>query len=105
MDVFAINSRDSTSFELSGELDMGTVTLLQEGAASAAKHGPVMFEVSDLTFVDSTGIDALVRLAVGLESGCLVLHGVQNGLMRLLEISGLMSMPNLHMLPCSLRVK
>jgi hypothetical protein len=66
------------------------------------KEGPLNFDLSDLTFMDSTGLRAFLHIGSALTSGCLVLHGVQQGVRRVFELSGLELVPNLHIIACSL---
>src|SRR5438552_1863783 len=99
---FGIASRDSASFTLWGKLDTASVPQLEVGILEAVKAGPLNFDLSDLTFMDSTGLNAFLRVAKALQSGCLILHGVQNEVRRVFDISGLQVLPNLHIIPCSL---
>ena len=102
MTGFGIASRDSASFTLWGELDMASVPQLEVGILEAVNAGPLNFDLSDLTFMDSTGLHAFLHVAKTLQSGCLILHGVDQEVRRVFDLSGLQGVPNLHIIPCSL---
>src|SRR5437762_5496251 len=59
-----IASRDSASFTLWGELDIESVPQLEVGILEAVKAGPLNFDLSDLTFMDSTGLRAFLHVAM-----------------------------------------
>lgn len=99
---FGIASRDSASFTLWGELDTASVPQLEFGILEVVKTGPLNFDLSDLTFMDSTGLNAFLHIAAALQSGCLILHGVQNEVRKIFDITGVQVVPNLHIIPCSL---
>ena len=87
------------SIRLAGELDMSTAAQLDEVLGTAVEHGgAIMIDLSELTFMDSTGIGAFLRAAVSLRGrGCLILHGEQDRVRRVLDlvrVDG--SIPNLH---------
>jgi anti-anti-sigma factor len=88
-------------FTLWGELDMASVPQLEVGDLDAVKAGPLNFDLSDLTFMDSTGLRASLHVAKALQSGRLILHGVQNEVRKVLDISGLQVLPNAHIIPLS----
>lgn len=76
---------------VSGELDLASsptlAAELEEAAASG--EGPLILDVSDLTFIDSTGLRVLIDVAQRLgESGDLVLRNPTRPVMDVLEIAG-----------------
>ena len=90
------------SIRLAGELDMSTAAQLDEVVGTAVEHGgAITIDLSDLTFMDSTGIGVFLRAAVSLRGrGCLILHGEQDRVRRVLDlvrVDG--SIPNLHRVP------
>jgi len=97
--VQLLSIEQSTSIRLVGELDMSTAAELDEVLATAVEHGgAVTIDLSELTFMDSTGINAFLRAAMSLRGrGCLILHGEQDRVRRVLDlvrVDG--SLPNLH---------
>jgi anti-anti-sigma factor len=101
---FGITAHGSTQFSLKGELDLATAPLMTLAIADAAfRGGPITMDMTDVTFMDSTSVEAIVRLARALPSGCILLHGLQVRVGRVMDIMGVGDAPpNLHMIPCSL---
>jgi anti-anti-sigma factor len=99
---FGITSTGSATFALNGELDLATVPLVDVAIGeSVAGDGSILLDVADVTFADSSGIGAIVRSAQALTAGCLVLHGVQEGVGRVIDVMGVgRDVPNLHVIPC-----
>jgi anti-anti-sigma factor len=84
---------------LAGELDMSNTAELEEVLLAAVEQGgPTLVDLSELTFMDSTGITALLRAAVALgDRGCLILHGEQDRVRRVLDLVGVeASITNVH---------
>jgi anti-anti-sigma factor len=102
---FRITSPGSPLFFLEGELDAATVPLLDAAISEAvARGGPITLDVSNLTFADSTGISAILRASSAMTMGCVLLHGVRDGILRLIELMGVGQAPNVHVLPCAAAV-
>jgi anti-anti-sigma factor len=91
-------------FFLSGELDLATLPLMETAIAPAvAKGGPITLDLSDLKFIDSSGVGSIIRNVRDLPSGCIILHGVRNAVQRILELMGVKS-ENLHVIPCTVPI-
>jgi anti-anti-sigma factor len=102
---FGITSQGPPTFFLQGELDMATVPLLDIAIADAvARGGPITLDLSHMTFIDSTGLKSILRAVKALPSGCIILHGVHDGIQRILKITGADLAPNLHIIPCTVPV-
>jgi anti-anti-sigma factor len=99
---FGITSTGSSTFALNGELDLATVPLVDVAIRdTVARDGSILLDLSFVTFADSSGIGAIVRSAQSLSAGCLVLHGVQDGVGRVIDIMGVGNgVPNFHVIPC-----
>jgi anti-sigma B factor antagonist len=100
--VQLLSIEQGRSIRLAGELDMSTAAQLDEVLGTAVEHGGVItIDLSELTFMDSTGIGVFLRAAVSLRGrGCLILHGEQDRVRRVLDlvrVDG--SIPNLHRVP------
>jgi anti-sigma B factor antagonist len=103
MQGFEISSDGTTTFFLRGELDMATVPSFESAIATAvARGGPITLDMDGLSFIDSTGLHALVRALKALPSGCVILHGVHGPVERAIELVGIEQAANLHIIPCSL---
>jgi anti-sigma B factor antagonist len=89
---------------LSGEIDMATadqVAVLLTPLIEAG--GPVAIDVSDVTFMDSTGIHMLTQAADELaDNGCIIVHGIHGAVRDVIEIVQLRSVrQNLHIIECT----
>jgi anti-anti-sigma factor len=99
---FGITANGSSMFALSGELDLATVPLVEVAIGeTVARDGSILLDLADVTFADSSGIGAIVRSAQALSAGCLVLHGVQDRVSRVIDVMGVeRGVPNFHVIPC-----
>jgi anti-anti-sigma factor len=77
---------DGTTFHLRGELDMATADALLEGLRPVLRPGvDIRLELSELEFIDSSGLRALISAADGLRpGGSLILHRPADAVARLL---------------------
>jgi anti-anti-sigma factor len=105
MTDFAITSDGPRMYFLHGDLDLSTFPLMETAIAPAiAKGGAVNLDLSGLTFIDSTGVGSIVRSLHLLPSGCILLHGVRDGVQRVLDMMDVDQAPNLHVIPCSVPI-
>ncbi|HEU4544091.1 MAG TPA: STAS domain-containing protein [Jiangellaceae bacterium] len=78
-----------------GEIDMSTVATFEEALSSAVDetHDHLLVDLSEVNFMDSSGLNALVRARNALEDNGvdLVISGVSDQVRRLFEVSGLMT--------------
>jgi anti-anti-sigma factor len=82
---------------LIGELDVATVPALEDAFASLAGDGPVTLDLSELTFIDSSGLHAIVQFASSLDGeGPLTLAHPSENVLRLLEIVKLDAHPGIR---------
>jgi anti-anti-sigma factor len=89
---------------LSGEIDMASA----EGVTSSLRPlieagGPVIIDLSKVTFMDSTGLHVIVEAAKALgERGCIIVHGADGAAAKIIEITRLaQTRENLHIIECS----
>lgn len=76
---------------LAGELDAATAPDVREFAeleVAAAQPGRLVLDVTELRFVDSSGLALLLGLRTCVPEGAVVLRGARRQLLRLLEITG-----------------
>jgi len=93
-----VESAGERRFSIKGELDAATAPQLL-GAIEGAYDGPgdLQFEVSGLSFCDSTGLRALLQVAKSLDGrGALVLQNPSPGVKRLLDLTGIEGRANLR---------
>jgi anti-anti-sigma factor len=94
---------DDTTFFLTGELDMATAPELTGILGQVIESGPqeVVLDFSGLSFIDSSGIAALVDAQHRLsdQKRQLSIQSAQRGAVRVFEIAGLLDF--LHVQPLS----
>jgi anti-anti-sigma factor len=93
---------DLRSYRVMGELDLSTVGTLLDRLGFVAAHadGDVRLEMAGVTFVDSTGLHALLRLARALPPPHrLILVDAAAPLCRLFELTGLGDVPQIELRP------
>jgi anti-anti-sigma factor len=88
---------------LTNEIDLasaGTVASALEPLVAAG--GPVTIDLSNVTFMDSTGLHVMADAAAVLgDRGCIILHGAQGSAARVLEMTQFRSLrPNVHLIDC-----
>jgi anti-anti-sigma factor len=102
--LFEVTTSATGTLNLSGELDMGTVGQLESALAPlVGEGGAITVQVSDLDFMDSTGLHSLVQAAKSLEDrGCIVIHGLdgKGRVRKLIELSQIGEVGNIHVIPC-----
>lgn len=98
---FSVSLHGASTFFVTGELDTAAAPLFADTIrAAVARGGPLTLDVSRMTFIDSAGVQAILRAREHLPSGCLMVHGVHDGLQRILDIMGVDQAPNLHVIRC-----
>jgi anti-anti-sigma factor len=102
MSVFSITYKGPMTFFLEGELDIASVPSLQAALnGSIGVGGPITLDLSRLTFIDSSGVGAILKAAKDhLPGGCVFLHGVHDGTEKVIELMGVEKTSNIHVLPC-----
>jgi anti-sigma B factor antagonist len=101
MGSFGIVQPEPSVLFLSGELDMATAEQLSSALAPAVTEGgPITVDISGLTFMDSTGLHALISAAATLKDrGCIVIHGLDGSpsIRKLFELTKIGELPNVCM--------
>jgi anti-anti-sigma factor len=93
--AFSIEPRES-GLALTGELDAVTLPALLEAFAAQNGRPDVLLELSELSFIDSSGIHAIVTFARSRQNiGTVTLSGVSPFLLKVLEITRVRDVPNL----------
>ena len=82
---------------LIGELDLATVTELKAALERVSRSDPVTLDLAQLTFIDSTGLHAIMEFARAQNgSGPLILASPSATAKRALEIAGLEGHPGVQ---------
>jgi anti-sigma B factor antagonist len=87
---------------VAGDLDMAsTDTFHRVLAPSLRRGGTVVVDMTNLDFMDSSGVHVVIEAAKELEGrGCLLLHGVHDPVKRLLDLVGITAIHNIHVMVC-----
>lgn len=84
---------DAVVISVAGELDMATAPQLQDHITNLLEKGRnrLVFDLSDVSFCDSTGLSVFVRAKNSCDEagGEVRLAAPQRGVLRILEVSGL----------------
>jgi anti-anti-sigma factor len=82
-------------YRISGELDMDSAPAIEQALRVDGER--LTLDLEDLTFIDSSGLHALVTLSARLNGAApLVLDNVPAGVQRVLDIVGLESLPGIE---------
>ena len=82
--------------QLTGELDMESAHLLERALASLPPSGQATLDLSELTFIDSCGLHAIVEFARSQNgNGAVVLTGLSAPVVRLFEITNIAEHPGI----------
>ena len=83
--------------QLSGELDMATVAQLETAFEAVSGDGPVTLDLAQLTFIDSSGLYAIMEFARSRNgSGPLILASPTATARRAIAIAGLDGQPGVE---------
>jgi anti-anti-sigma factor len=96
---------DGHGFIVSGELDLsGQPAFARAFADVLHVGGPVTVDMRKLKFMDSSGIQTIIAAARLTEDGCIVLHGVHDEVQKVVDLTQIDHLPNLHIMPCTIGV-
>jgi anti-anti-sigma factor len=101
-DPFEIVQLGPNMYFLGGELDMVTAPRIEKATeVSVRAGGPLLLDLSAVSFVDSTGIRVFLTLARKLgDKGCVLLHAPQERVRRVLELVRITDVANIHLESC-----
>lgn len=91
--IEVVGDVDLQCINLVGELDLAVSEEAWDSLRAMVTPGEnLVLDVSHVTFIDSRGLNVLVRVIKALKGGNLVLRNPSIGVTRLFEISGLMGL-------------
>ena len=97
---------DGHGFIVSGELDLANASAFAVAFREALPvGGPVTVDMRPLRFMDSSGVQTIVAAAKLAPDACIVLHGVHDEVKKVVELTGIEALPNLHVIPCTIGVQ
>jgi anti-anti-sigma factor len=106
--MFELTTSSTGTLQLVGEIDMSTADQLDSALAPAVSEGgPVMLDISNLEFMDSSALHAILNAASSLtDRGCIVIHGLDGSvsIRKLFEITQIEQVRNIHVIPCTVLV-
>src|SRR5437867_294505 len=97
MSNFSVRQSDDGVFHLSGELDLAeVVTFFAQTEAALNRRDPVVLDLEGVTFVDSSGLHAIVILAEQCRGGGLVLRAPRPQVARVIDMLRLEELPGIR---------
>jgi anti-anti-sigma factor len=94
--TLAISPEGPRGLRLAGELDLRSLRRLTAAFAALPARGQATLDLSELTFIDSSGLHAIEEIARAQNgNGPLILTGTPATVARLLEITNLARHPGL----------
>jgi anti-anti-sigma factor len=96
--IFEVSNPAPGTFELRGELDISTAPLLSDAVIPTIGEGDVFFDLTNLSFMDASGLRAVVEVAEQLAEGSLVVAAPQPIVEKVLELTGVMERRNIRLL-------
>jgi anti-anti-sigma factor len=99
MTVLEIEDRGGSTFVVRGQLDLDTVPAFREAVLPSVTSGSdIELDFSELTFLDSSGLQALVSIATEVAPGCVTVRGVRRGPLSVLSLTGLLDIRGLRVI-------
>lgn len=99
MEAFEVSNPAPRTFRLRGELDIATVPRLLDVVAPVLDEpGDLVFDLHELSFMDTTAIHAFVRIAEPIVDGSLLLRGPQHIVKKVLQITSIEGRGNIRVL-------
>lgn len=87
-------------FAVRGHLDLDTVPVLRNALRAVIEPGATIeLDFSEVTFLDSSGLQALVTMASDVAPGRVNVVGVSGGPLNVLSLTGLLDIRGLHVVP------
>jgi anti-sigma B factor antagonist len=95
MNQLVVATDDPRRYRLVGELDLYSIDEVSKGLQPhVAAGGDLRLDLSELTFIDSSGIRALLQLNAQLEEGTLILERPSPFARRVMEVLGVGDSPD-----------
>ena len=100
MRALEVDELDRCRFALRGHLDLDTAPVLRNALRRAIEPGATIdLDFSEVTFLDSSGLQALVTIASEVTPGRLNVVRVSGGPLNVLSLTGLLDIRGLHVVP------
>lgn len=97
---------DGHGFIVSGELDLTNASSFAVAFREALPSGgPCTVDVRPLRFMDSSGVQTIIAAAKLVPDACIVLHGVHDEVQKVIEMTRIYALPNLHVIQCTIGIQ
>ena len=83
-------------FRVVGQVDLSNIDRFREAVGEASPGSELVLDLRECTFLGSEGVGVLIKAAQNLADGRLVLRSPNDILSKVLDISGLGRLPNVH---------
>src|SRR5262245_60927306 len=95
-----IVERPDGVFVVSGQLDLGTASMFRNAIRNAIEPGArIVLDFGEVTFMDSSGLQALVTVASDVAPGKVTVREVRGSPLNVLSLTGLLDIAGLHVEP------
>jgi anti-anti-sigma factor len=84
---------------LSGEIDLSSADALLDAAVAAPGSGDLTLDLADVTLVDSTGVQALLRVRDAIGAGTLIVRNPSRRVAAVLELVQAQTWPRFDVEP------
>jgi anti-anti-sigma factor len=99
-DTLEIEDRGDDGFVVCGQLDLDTVSMFRNGLRRAIRPGAeIVLDFGEVTFLDSSGLQALVTIASEVAPGSVTIRQVRRGPLSVLSLTGLLEIDGLVVEP------
>jgi anti-anti-sigma factor len=94
-----VDRAEGRILRLSGEIDVSTADVLLDAAVSAPGSGDLTLDLADVTLVDSTGVQALLRVRDAIDGATLVVRNPSRRVAAVLELVQAQTWPRFDIEP------
>ncbi|HYG72307.1 MAG TPA: STAS domain-containing protein [Actinomycetota bacterium] len=94
-----VDRAEGRILRLSGEIDLSTADALLDAAVSAPGSGDLTLDLADVTLVDSTGVQALLRVRDAIDGATLVVRNPSRRVAAVLELVQAQTWPRFDIEP------
>ena len=88
-------SQSTSTLKVVGELDMSNADRLRDALEAHETPGGMVLDLSELTFMDSAGLQVILGRALALESGVIAIRDANPMVRKLFRLTGVDRVPGL----------
>lgn len=94
-----VDRAEGRVLHLSGEIDLSTVDTLLDAAVGASGSGELTLDLADVTLVDSSGVQALLRVRDAIDGATLIVRNPSRRVAAVLELVQAQTWPRFDIEP------